>query len=414
MKGRKENYWGYDDTKTVFTHKAGVLYMVLFSSFTSIFAASLPNHIHSDLFVNQFVFCEPLFIKLIQHRDTTQFKNYTWIPQRQHTTDFKFAAALSDRYYSTENKRVEALKITNTKTEKVQLIEHIEALLRADKNNIVQVQDVNFDGYPDIWIFDHSGGAGPNDGNNYYLFNPKSKQFEYSQQLSHLTQVYIDSKTKTIQSAFRDGCCHHGGATYTFKGHKMDTLSTWNQQFGYSGIFIEDYYSQKEKGHWEDSLSYSVIPNQKITVRDTPSEKGKIIASIKPDQYNLNIIKENPLWFYVENTEVKKPYKGWIKKEKLFTKQRLPYSTETKKLKFYALGSKKSKQVYGIEVYNKKKKAAFQIIPIYKNLSFQDDLKISFEASKTLFQFGFADSEAFNFIKDSNGWLRPMHKKDRD
>lgn len=349
--------------------------MVLFLSVGSIYTAFSEREIY--------------FQKTEEGLQRSQPNPPDWIPQKQQTSEFRFeVSGIPNSGDFSNDGEVNALKIINKKTGKIQLISNIEAALYDSLDDVIQVQDVNFDGHPDIWMYAHSGGAGPNDGNNYYLFNPKTKKFEYNQQLSDLTQVSIDSETKTIESAFRDGCCHHGGATYTFKENQLDTLSIWDQQFGYSGIFAENYSKEKIDGKWKDSLFYSMIPVHKVIIRDRPSEKAKIIVMVKADWSSLRVIKENPLWFYIKRSEANNLDKGWVKKNDIFPKQKILYSTETNKYKFYAV-SPDSSQVMALEIFDKRKKQVRQIIPLYHNMGFKDDLKIEEKNNQTVFTFNF-------------------------
>lgn len=90
-----------------------------------------------------------------------------------------------------------------------------------DTTQIIHPVDVNFDGYPDLQIYSHSGGAGPNYGNNYYLYNPKTKHFDYHQKLSDLSQPAIDVKSKTISAAWRNGAGNWGSEKYKWINHKL-------------------------------------------------------------------------------------------------------------------------------------------------------------------------------------------------
>jgi hypothetical protein len=65
-----------------------------------------------------------------------------------------------------------------------------------DEENFLDEIDVNFDRYVDLEIFSHDGGAGPNYGNNYYIFNPRTGLFDFNGQLSALSQPSISSKNK--------------------------------------------------------------------------------------------------------------------------------------------------------------------------------------------------------------------------
>ena len=114
--------------------------------------------------------------------------------------------------YSSENGTVDFIKIYYQKGKKIQVIEN--AGLVNDKNNLVVFDDVNFDGYKDLVVFSHDGGAGPNNGNNYYIYDPKAHQFIFNQEISNLTQTQIDPKHKTVLSAWRDGAARHGYEKY--------------------------------------------------------------------------------------------------------------------------------------------------------------------------------------------------------
>jgi len=91
---------------------------------------------------------------------------------------------------------------------------------------IIQSIDANFDGYPDLVIFENTGGAGPNSSYNYFLFDPTIGRFVRSEELSELTQPQIDPKTKSVQSFWRDGAATHGAATYAWIHGKLVCTSS--------------------------------------------------------------------------------------------------------------------------------------------------------------------------------------------
>ncbi|AOM80522.1 XAC2610-related protein [Pedobacter steynii] len=90
-----------------------------------------------------------------------------------------------------------------------------------DTAQIIHPVDVNFDGYPDLQIYSHSGGAGPNYGNNYYLYNPKTKRFDYHAKLSDLSQPEINVKTKSISAAWRNGAGNYGSEKYKWINRQL-------------------------------------------------------------------------------------------------------------------------------------------------------------------------------------------------
>src|SRR5699024_9367948 len=242
-----------------------------------------------------------------------------WVKQKQETPKYRFEVSGSkkERGYGMYSMTVNAIKVINKKTGKVQILTHIGTPTDA-LDDVVQVQDCNFDGYPDFWIFAHDGGAGPNYGDDFYLYHPESGKFEYNEQLSNLTQVAVDTKMKTITSEFRDGCCHHGGEAYTFKNGQLDTLSYWNRQFGYFGIFAEYSAGKKENGKWNDSTFYEVSPvGENTKIWAVPKVGAAVVKTLEADQI-VAIHKEKPLWFYVTNTDYGKSFKGWMKKRDVF------------------------------------------------------------------------------------------------
>src|SRR5699024_9787414 len=94
-----------------------------------------------------------------------------WIGQKQETPTYRFEVSGTNHppHYGRYDQVVNAIKIINKKTGAVQLLTQLRAPAENLKD-VVQVQDCNFDGQPDFWIFGHTGGAGPNEGNIYYLY----------------------------------------------------------------------------------------------------------------------------------------------------------------------------------------------------------------------------------------------------
>jgi hypothetical protein len=90
-----------------------------------------------------------------------------------------------------------------------------------DPKNILYTEDVNFDGFLDLVVYAQSGGAGPNNTNNYYIFNPKTQKFVFNDALSNLSQPEINLKTKTIFAAWRSGAANHGAEKYNWINGKL-------------------------------------------------------------------------------------------------------------------------------------------------------------------------------------------------
>ena len=124
----------------------------------------------------------------------------------------KLYYTLHDENYGSEKGQIYFIKIYNNQKQLLQVIEN--AGLINDPADLVSFQDVNFDGFQDLVIYAHDGGAGPNSGNNYYIFNPETKQFIFNQTMSDLTQTEIDSKNKIVTAAWRNGAANHGFEKY--------------------------------------------------------------------------------------------------------------------------------------------------------------------------------------------------------
>ena len=166
-----------------------------------------------------------------------------WIRQRAKTPLFRFQVAYADTATDEDGRRAvpTGLRVISRKTGHVQQVIPLaidEPTLGAYAGAL-NVLDCTFDGFPDLMIYANSGGAGPNSSNNFYLFQPKTGRFVFNAALSELPQVGIDGKTRTISSAFRNGCCGHSNEEYRFlNGHLTRTAShDEDGQFGPAGYY---------------------------------------------------------------------------------------------------------------------------------------------------------------------------------
>ena len=146
------------------------------------------------------------------------------------------------------------IKIYNSKDKLIQVIKNPGLLSRfGSKDSIVNIIDANFDGYLDIEIYAHDGGAGPNSGNNYYLFNPKNQQFEFHQQLSELTQIQVDGKSKNIYAAWRNGAANHGAERYKWLKGKLTQVEYYETNYLDEDKIIE-IHEILINGKWKKSI----------------------------------------------------------------------------------------------------------------------------------------------------------------
>lgn len=83
-------------------------------------------------------------------------------------------------------------------------------------NGIAIETDYNFDGYNDLQTVPIQGSGWQGVVGYYiFLYDPETQQFKYSQELSALEWLQVDSKNKTLRSGrlfVRGGVEHHGGS----------------------------------------------------------------------------------------------------------------------------------------------------------------------------------------------------------
>jgi hypothetical protein len=85
--------------------------------------------------------------------------------------------------------------------------------------------DVNFDGYQDIYLMTNWGAT----GNHYgciWLYNPATGKFDYSKDFSQLSRYWLDPASKTIRTFDRSG-----GGDYVANEYKVEndrTILIWS------------------------------------------------------------------------------------------------------------------------------------------------------------------------------------------
>ncbi|MGD0841312.1 MAG: hypothetical protein ABSA32_09170 [Candidatus Acidiferrales bacterium] len=83
-----------------------------------------------------------------------------------------------------------------------------------DGSDWFHTEDINFDGYQDLYLMTTSGGG--NQGGCVWLFNPKTRRFDYSEEFSELDGARLDPATKTIFSYHNGGM---GGVVHDAEKH---------------------------------------------------------------------------------------------------------------------------------------------------------------------------------------------------
>jgi len=78
--------------------------------------------------------------------------------------------------------------------------------------------DINFDGYQDIYLMTNWGATGNQNG-CIWLYNPATERFEYSTAFSQLSRYWLDPASKTVRTFERGGMA---GDVFTANRYKMD------------------------------------------------------------------------------------------------------------------------------------------------------------------------------------------------
>jgi hypothetical protein len=93
-----------------------------------------------------------------------------------------------------------------------------------------RVEDINFDGYSDIFVMTSWGATG-NEGGCVWLFNPKTGRFEFSKEFSDLGSYTLDPTTKTITTRGHAGADAIEAAKYTVENNRPLLIVTVSQYF---------------------------------------------------------------------------------------------------------------------------------------------------------------------------------------
>jgi hypothetical protein len=96
------------------------------------------------------------------------------------------------------------------------------------KNELFVVEDVNFDGYKDLRLFQFLP-AGPNIPYYFWIYNPKTGLYVRNKTLEGITSPEFDHKKKLIYSSWRSSCCDHGGSIYKYVNGKPTLIEESEQ-----------------------------------------------------------------------------------------------------------------------------------------------------------------------------------------
>ncbi|WP_416051090.1 XAC2610-related protein [Cupriavidus basilensis] len=173
-----------------------------------------------------------------------------WVAQRARTRNFLFRVAFIEGELTSDSPHAVAIEIIDRKSGvRTQVIRDFDSDPGfAAPANALRVVDANFDGDPDISIFGMSGGAGPNSTENFFLFDAARRRFVFDETLSGLSQIAIDSRTRSISSAQRNSCCSHSAQTYRYAGGTLTLVSTWDESLTADGKWLETTIGRARNG----------------------------------------------------------------------------------------------------------------------------------------------------------------------
>jgi len=196
---------------------------------------------------------------------------------------------------------------------------------------VLEIEDINFDGYKDIRLVAFRP-AGPNIPYFYWLFEPKTARFFYSEAFSVITSPEVDVEKQLIKSFWRDGAARHGTSHYKVIDYKP--ILVWQEE----EIFQDDnrvkvivrervggkmkIVSEKIRGDNEESAERLaepwIVTASRVRVRSAPNTSANIVTKLdfgtiveqlgktaKPSRVG----KTKAYWYHVSMADGKE---GWI------------------------------------------------------------------------------------------------------
>jgi len=131
-------------------------------------------------------------------------------------------------------------------------------------------EDINFDGYKDIFLETGHGATG-NEGGCVWLFNPVTESFDYSKEFSGLDRFWLDPATKTILTYERGGMLGfvYGAGIYAVLGNRPVLIRSE----------FQDWDDQKKQFH---CIVKRRRGSDMIVVRDVWGKNGEDDAPCDP------------------------------------------------------------------------------------------------------------------------------------
>lgn len=165
--------------------------------------------------------------------DRDRIEELQWIDQEATIDNFRFRVAYTtsppDSFSEQNAVAVEVLESSTGKRH--QVLRDFYSRPREPSSRALEIVDANFDGKLDFSIDGDDGGAGPNYTTNFFLFNPKTRYFEYNEELSNLSQISINAKSRTISSGVRGGCCYHSDSKWRYIQGNLTEIMRFEQEY---------------------------------------------------------------------------------------------------------------------------------------------------------------------------------------
>lgn len=179
----------------------------------------------------------------------------TWIAQTAQTSRFSFNVACTifdpDAGPEVSGAGTSGVEVIDRRTGLPHQRMPIEGIGRLACEDFAQVDDWNFDGYPDLVLYSHDGGAGPNTGYDFFLFNPRLDRFVHDAELSEQTQPTLDKARREVRFAERNGAASYAHFVYRVDHGTFRLVeSTFVRYVTADSDFIETVKKTWVRGHW--------------------------------------------------------------------------------------------------------------------------------------------------------------------
>jgi hypothetical protein len=162
-----------------------------------------------------------------------------WVAQSATTPHHSFAVAcqpVDDGQPDPDLQRivVEALEIRERESgRRTQIFYELASVGGGKCEDVVALEDANFDGHPDLVISAQSEPRSDvNNTETFYLFDPGRQRFDVHDGLSKLTQPTVDPVKREIRAGYRSGCCEHGADRYRFVGGRLVLIESEVEKCG--------------------------------------------------------------------------------------------------------------------------------------------------------------------------------------